>query len=133
MAEGPLRIRQALDEALGFTVIEDTGTSATAELPLEGLVVNSLGQAHGGALVSVADALMANLCGPPMDLRGVQQAVTVDLHVHFLRPARGERLRFVARMLQRGNRLAFAECRVEDGDGRLAAHVTASYALRPKD
>lgn len=128
-----MRIRQALDEALGFTVVEDTGTAVTAELPLAGLAVNSLGQAHGGALVSVADALMANLCGPPTDQRGVQQAVTVDLHVHFLRPARGERLRFSAEMLQRGSRLAFAECRVLDGEGRLAAQITASYALRPAD
>ncbi len=133
MAEGSPRIRQALDAALGFTVLHESQGSVEAEMPLAGLAVNSLGQAHGGALVSVADALMANLCGPPEDLRGIQQAVTVDLHAHFLRPARGERLRFAAALLHLGRRLAFAECRVYDGEQHLAAHITASYALRPQD
>ena len=130
MAEGPRRIRQALDEALGFTLLRQTEGSAVAELPLTGLAVNSLGQAHGGALVSVADALMANLVGPPLDQEGVQQAVTVDIHAHFLRAARGERLRLEAELLQAGRRIAFCACRVYDGEGRLAAHITGSYALR---
>ena len=130
MAPETPRINQALDTALGFSVVREAPGSVEAELPLAGLVVNSLGQAHGGALVSVADALMANLAGPPRDRLGVQEAVTVDIHAHFLRPARGSRLRLVAELLQTGRSLAFAQCRVYDGEGRLAAQITASYALR---
>ena len=132
MSRSSPRIRQALDEALGFRLLRQDETSALAELPLTGLVVNSLGQAHGGALVSVADALMANLVGPPLDQAGVQQAVTVDIHAHFMRPARGEQLQLEAKVTQAGRHIAFCECRAFDGEGRLTAHITASYALRPK-
>ncbi len=122
------RIRQPLDEALGFTVRLAEPRRMEADLPLRGLAVNSVGRAHGGGLVSVADALMANLAGPPDDASGAQRAVTVDLHVHFLRAARGESLRFSAELLRAGRRVSFAECKVYDGEGMLVAQVSGSYA-----
>ncbi len=124
----PHRIRQPLDEALGLSLLLATEDRMEADLPLTGLAVNSVGRAHGGALVSAADALMANLAGPPADDRGAQRVVTVDLQAHFLRAARGESLRLVAQLLRKGRRLSFAECRIFDREGVLVAHVSGSYA-----
>ncbi|MDA8344117.1 MAG: PaaI family thioesterase [Thermaerobacter sp.] len=128
MEEKIHRIRQPLDDALDFTVRVIQEDHMEADLPLRGLAVNSLGRAHGGAIVSTADALMANLSGPPSDDRGTQRAVTVALQVHFIRAARGASVRFEAQLLHSGRRLSFTECKVYDQSGKLVAQISGSYA-----
>ncbi len=48
MAEGPPRIRQALDQRLGYTVLREAQGSVEADLPLAGPAVHSLDHGHGG-------------------------------------------------------------------------------------
>jgi uncharacterized protein (TIGR00369 family) len=57
-------------------------------------------------------------------------AVTVDLTIHFLRPAMLLPLVALATPLRAGRRLFTAEVRIaEEATGRLIAHATTTYAL----
>ena len=88
------------------------------------------GQAISGpAMMSLADtaiylAVLARL--------GPIETYTSDLHIRFLRRAPPGDIRARARLLKVGSRLASAVVDIEDHEGLLVAHVTASYSLPPK-
>jgi uncharacterized protein (TIGR00369 family) len=61
-------------------------------------------------------------------------AVTLSLHISFLRVAGAGDLIAVARLLRRGKSVAFVEAHLYSGQAREAcAQVTASYAIRSID
>lgn len=67
-------------------------------------------------------------------LRGIlPMAVTSDLGMHFLRAARSPEILCTTEITKAGRRLAFADARLLDRDGRLVARASGSYALPMED
>lgn len=112
-------INQPLDSFLGFQYKRLSDDRVRVTLPVQDLFINSTGVIHGGVISSLADVAMSNLL--PADEEGVQQMVTVDLNVSFLRPATGSRLIAEAEVVKEGRTLIHADCRIEDDRGRTVS------------
>jgi len=90
---------------------------------------NPLGVAHGGLAATLLDTALG--CAIHSRLPAGQGYVTLELKVNYVRPVTVERGRLEcdARVLHLGSRTGTAEGRVQDGDGRLVAHGTATCLL----
>ncbi|MGM9920744.1 MAG: PaaI family thioesterase [Bhargavaea sp.] len=118
-------IQQPFDEFLGYTYNRLSDGEVEVGLEVKDLYVNSAGVIHGGIISSLADVAMSNLV--PADDNGVQQMVTVDLNVSFLRAARGQSLRAVAHLEKDGRTLVHALCKVYDEEGRQVASAKGVF------
>ena len=87
------------------------------------------GFAHGGIVGAMAD----NACAWAGALAAQCDVVTSSYSVHFLAPAKGERLRAVGRAIRAGKRVVTAEAQVyAESDGaepKLVATALASVAV----
>jgi uncharacterized protein (TIGR00369 family) len=92
---------------------------ASPKLQFAGSVV--CGQALMSAIDTVAALAMMSVDRPTKG--------TVYQHTHFLRPARGEAFRIEVKVLRFGKATAFAEARVTNAEGELAAHASTEYAF----
>jgi uncharacterized protein (TIGR00369 family) len=83
------------------------------------------GIVHGGALASLLDTAAAfavhTLLAPG------ERTVTVDLTIHFLRPAVGGRVEARARVLRLGRRVVVISAEATDQAGTLLATATTTY------
>ena len=91
-------------------------------------LMNSMGMAHGGLVMTLMDAAMGGACRSSQP-EGAS-VVTIDMQAQFLAPARG-RIVADARVIRASATLIFAECEVRGGDGALAAKATGLF--RPVD
>jgi uncharacterized protein (TIGR00369 family) len=80
---------------------------------------------HGGAVVSLMDTAAAYAVHTLLEPGG--RTVTVDLTVHFLRPATAGRVEARARVLRRGRRVIILGVEATDGAGELIATSTMTY------
>ena len=60
----------------------------------------------------------------------MEQTVTVDFTVHFLRPVSAGRIEARARVLRRGRRVAILSVEARDRDGLLVATATTTYFIQ---
>lgn len=98
-------------------------------LPVVPALVHAGGVVCGQALMAAADtAMILAVCS---DGAGFRPMTTVQLQTSFLRPvpAHTPEVSVVCRVLRRGRSLVFGEVELGGPDGRLAAHVTTTYAL----
>jgi len=89
---------------------------------------NLLGTVQGGMLAAMLDLVMSFsvLC----TMGGPGYAVpTIDMHTHFLSPARAGRLVGEGAVVRKGRSIAYMEGRLRDGQGNLLTTATASGQL----
>jgi uncharacterized protein (TIGR00369 family) len=88
---------------------------------------NLLGTVQGGMLAAMLDMVMSFsvLCttGPG------HVVPTIDMHTHFLSPARPGRLVGEGAIIKKGRTISFMEGRLRDRDGRLLTTATGSGQL----
>jgi uncharacterized protein (TIGR00369 family) len=84
---------------------------------------------HGGALATLVDTAATGAAWSGAG-KGVVGGGTVDLTIHYLRPAEGELLVAEARIVHRGRSLCSAEVEVTAGDGELVVKALATYKLK---
>ncbi|MDN3019501.1 PaaI family thioesterase [Paenibacillus sp. BSR1-1] len=92
-------------------------------LPVQDLFINSTGVIHGGIISSLADVAVSNLL--PANEDGIQQAVTVDLNVSFLKPATGTYLMANAKIEKQGKTLIHTECSIYNDKQEIVAKSKA--------
>lgn len=80
---------------------------------------------HGGAIVSLMDTAAAFAVHTMLEPGA--QTVTVDLTVHFLRPASRGRVEARARVVRFGRRVVVLTVEATDDAGTLIATVTTTY------
>ncbi|MCM3782614.1 PaaI family thioesterase [Neobacillus mesonae] len=89
--------------------------------------LNLIGIVHGGVLSS----LMDNTMGVAVMLKYPDRSsVTSNLNVHFVMPAKQERLIVMGRIVHETGRSITAESRISDSRGELVALSTASFRLK---
>ena len=112
---------------LGDCVV-DNGRAILSLSPDERLVDES-GALSRGALTTALETTMT--CAIQAALPAGWRCSTQDIHVRFLRPVLCETsaLTCEATIVHRGRRMATAEARVTDGDGRLYAQGTVGSLL----
>ena len=88
---------------------------------------NLQGLVHGGILATLADIAMGlavrTVVGP------TRRHVTIDLHVHYLRPARPGRLEALGSVVRVGTHVGFAEGSLTDAAGRLLVRASGTYSV----
>ena len=116
-----------LSALLGITV-EKSGADGRGEvsMPLDGRHCNVLGNAHGGAIFTIADMAFAAGC------RGAGiLCVSAQCSISYLLPGTCGPLRAVAVPVKIGRTLAVYDIMVHDGEGReIAKAVMTGYVLR---
>ena len=120
-----------ISRLVGFEVEPGSGGEAVVHLAVDERLNNPMGRVHGGVLAALADAAMGIAFGRTLD-EG-QDFATLDLHVHFMRPVRGERLTASASVRQRGLRIGFVDCEIVDSRKRLIASATCCCSVLDKD
>lgn len=118
-----------ISRLIGFDVkpaSEEDRVQGLAEVVLEvdERFHNPMGRVHGGVLTALADAAMGIAFGRTLDKN--QDFSTIDLHIHFMRPVRSNRLTARARLRQRGLRIGFVECEITDDRNRSIAVASCS-------
>lgn len=114
-------------DLLGITVAEHAPGRARLELELRPELMNSWKVAHGGVVMTLADIALG--VAVLTLARGAHGAMTIELKVSFLGPAKG-RLAAEGRCLKAGKSLAFCEGEVLDGEGNVVAKALGTYRVR---
>ena len=115
------------------TRLEDAGDGwARVALALPPEMLNPFGAVHGGAIAALIDssagsAISAGAAHDP----ALRVMGTIDMQVHYLERAQGERLVAEARVVRAGKAIAVASVDVLDAGGRRVAIGTATYRLGP--
>ncbi len=103
----------------------DVGLAVFSVEPAEYLY-NPIGSVHGGVAATVLDSVMG--CAIHTTLPQGSGYSTVELSINYVRPITAETTRLFGRgeVVHSGRRLATAEARLTDADGRLYAHGTTT-------
>jgi uncharacterized protein (TIGR00369 family) len=118
-----------IQATLGFELIAvEQGIARFRLLPAEHLY-NPMNGVHGGVACTLLDSAMGSAVMTTLDEKSGYS--TVDIIVHLTRPISTKTGPIVAegRVVHRGSRIASAEGRITDGEGRLLAHATATCIL----
>jgi uncharacterized protein (TIGR00369 family) len=104
--------------------------SARLSMPVEPHLMNSLGTAHGGVIMSLLDVA---LCTAARTLHPESIGViTIDLTTSFIDGAKGKKLIAEARVLRDGRSMSFVEAEAKNEDGSLVAKAIATVRVRHK-
>jgi len=123
-------IKQPFDEFLDFEYEKIDHNNLQIRFPIQDLFINSAGVVHGGVISSLADVAMSNLI--PANENGIQQALTVDLNVSFLKPASGTYLIANAKIEKQGRTLVHTECSIFNDKQELVAKSKAILFRKAK-
>lgn len=100
---------------------------AVLVLPLRPELLNNHGGGHGGVVMTLLDATMANAALSRIDF--TREVVTIDVHVAFMRPATGD-LRCVGRATGGGRSVCYCEAEIVDASGQVTAKAMGTFRYR---
>ena len=113
---------------LGFEFVRAERGAATYALEVRGELTRMGGILHGGAVVSLLDTAAAFAVHTVIEPDA--RTVTVDLTVHFLRPASQGRVEATARVLRRGRRVCILSVEARDEAAEIVATSTMTYFIQ---
>jgi uncharacterized protein (TIGR00369 family) len=113
---------------LGFEFVRAERGAATFALDVREELMRMGGILHGGAVVSLLDTAAAFAVHTVIDADA--RTVTVDLTVHFLRPASDGRIEAHARVIRRGRRVCILSVEARDARAEIIATSTMTYFIQ---
>lgn len=116
-------------ELVGFDLVEVGEGHARFSLDPAERHYNPLGTVHGGIAATLLDSAMG--CAVHTTLGEGESYTTLELKVNFVRAITEATGRVVAAgsVIHRGGRVATAQARLSDEDGRLLAHGTSTCLI----
>jgi uncharacterized protein (TIGR00369 family) len=116
-------------DLVGFDLVEVGEGHASFELDPARRHYNPLGTVHGGIAATLLDSAMG--CAVHTTLGEREAYTTVELKVNYVRAITEATGRIVAAgsVIHRGGRIATAEAKLTDEDGRLLAHGTSTCLI----
>jgi uncharacterized protein (TIGR00369 family) len=111
----------------GMRVVASEPGAVTLALDLGEQHTNLQGFAHGGVLATIADAAMG--LSVRSGLGPGRRHVTVELSIHYLRPATRGTLHAAGRAVRIGREIAYAEAVVTDDRGTDVARASGTYSV----
>lgn len=94
-------------------------------------LLNGDGILHGGMWAVVADSSMGGAIRTLIEVER-ERAVTAQLDLRWLRPARGDRLRSVGRLVRRGRTLSHCTAELFDERGELVGSASGTFMVVAK-
>lgn len=113
---------------LGFEFVRAERGAATFALEMREELTRMGGILHGGAVVSLLDTAAAFAVHTVIEPNA--RTVTVDLTVHFLRPASDGRIEAHARVLRCGRRVCILSVEAHDAKAEIIATSTMTYFIQ---
>lgn len=102
----------------------------SAKMMLETNNRNRYGNAHGGALYTLADVVIAeDIFHRLEDQRNI---VTLELKMNYIRPASGDYVIGKSAILHLGSRTAVAECSITNEENELVAKAFGTFFINTK-
>ena len=116
-------------QLLGLKLVEVSEGRAVFTVQPDERHYNGLGIAHGGLAATLLDSALG--CAINATMPAGKVFTTLEMKINYVRPITRERgeLRCEAGMIHVGGRVATAEGRITDQDGKLYAHGTATCML----
>jgi uncharacterized protein (TIGR00369 family) len=119
-------------EYLGLEITDGGAGWVEQTLTIRDELLNGDGILHGGMWAVVADSSMGGAIRTMIDVDH-ERAVTAQLDVRWLRPARGEILRSVGHLVRRGRTLSHCTAELFDGRGELVGAASGTFMVVPID
>ena len=116
-----------ISQLLGLEVQPGPPGEAEVYLNVDQRMHNPMGFVHGGVIALLADAAMGIAFGRTLDDQ--QSFATVELKTSFLRPTSEARLLATAKLIQRGLRIGFVDCRITDQRSKLIATASCTCTV----
>ncbi|MDC3332288.1 PaaI family thioesterase [Ilumatobacter sp.] len=116
-----------LQEYLGMELSSTEVGAGTATLHLDDQHANPNGVAHGAVLFALVDTAMGKATMSVIDDN--LYCASVELSLRFIRPASEGELIAEATVVKRGRSIVHLEARVHDGDHRLVATSSGTFAI----
>jgi uncharacterized protein (TIGR00369 family) len=113
---------------LGFEFVRAGRGSAAFAVNVREELTRMGGIMHGGAVVSLLDTAAAFAVHTVIEPEA--RTVTVDLTVHFLRPAAAGRIEAEARVLRQGRRVCILSVEARDDRAEIVATATMTYYIQ---
>ena len=113
---------------LGFEFVRAGRGSATFAVDVREELTRMGGILHGGAVVSLLDTAAAFAVHTVIEPEA--RTVTVDLTVHFLRPASAGRIEAEACLLRQGRRVCILSVEARDTRAEIVATATMTYYIQ---
>jgi len=117
-------------DLLGFTVSERAEGFCRTELEVRAEHFNPHGLVHGGVLYALADTGMGGALSTLLDEGEI--CTTIEIKISYFRPWKSGRLTCDTRAINRGRTLAALASDLRDGEGRLLAQATGTFAIVPR-
>ena len=115
---------------LGFTLTTIEPGHVACELLTRDDMTNPMGSVHGGIAATLLDTVMG--CAVQTVLDAGESFTTTDLQIRYVRAVQpGARVRAEGTVVHRGRRLATAEGRLVDEEGKAVAHATTACMILP--
>src|ERR1700674_5660511 len=116
-------------QLLGLKLVEVSEGRAVFTVQPDESHYNGLGIAHGGLAATLLDSALG--CAINAMMPAGKVFTTLEMKINYVRPITRERgeLRCEAIMIHMGGRVATAEGRITDEDGKLYAHGTVTCML----
>lgn len=130
------RIERAFDTVpfarlIGLHVESVEPGCAVMSLPIRDEHKQNQGIVHGGAIASLIDSAMAFAIIPLLGEN--ENASTIDLTIHYLRPLSEGKATAVGRVVRAGRRVIAVSAEVHDQNERLVANGVSTYLRLPPD
>lgn len=117
-------------EYLGLEITSGGAGWVEQTLTIRDELLNGDGILHGGMWAVVADSSMGGAIRTMIDVER-ERAVTAQLDIRWLRPARGDTLRSVGRLVRRGRTLSHCTAELFDTRGELVGAASGTFMVVP--
>ena len=118
-----------MSELMGFKLVEASEGRAVLTIRPEERHYNGIGIVHGGLAATLLDSALG--CAINTMMPAGRLFTTLEMKINYVRPMRREtgEVRCEASVIHVGGRVATAEGRIIDENGKLYAHGTATCML----
>jgi uncharacterized protein (TIGR00369 family) len=113
-------------EELGIKLIKVSEGSVETEVAIRDSFRQQHGFIHAGVIATLGDHTAG---GAARTVTGEKDVITIEFKINFLRPAKGNKLRCVGKVLRGGKHIATAEAEIFDEEGKLVAKLTETLAV----
>ncbi len=113
-------------EELGIKLTKVSEGSVETELAIRDSFRQQHGFIHAGVIATLGDHTAG---GAARTVTGDKDVITIEFKINFLRPAKGNKLKCVGRVLRGGKQIVAAEAEMFDEDEKLVAKLTETLAV----
>lgn len=119
--------RSPFHAGLGIDVVDASEGHVRLAIETTDAHQNLQSTIHGGVLATLADTAMGLAVRSAIEPG--RPHITIEMHIHFLRPALPGRIEAAGTVVRAGAQVAFAEADVTTPDGTLLARASGTYSV----